>query len=263
LSLAFIISATVLSLALSTAVAVKHRSEIGEQLKRAVEYPQGQEQQRQPAAIWDALNLTTIRREALEAVLNVLTLAVYLTDRHGQIVHMNRAAERQIGTNNAIRVANNHLVVTDHTAQLALARALDEVTRAEANLPTSGFTIALPGKDNAGLIATISPLSCGERQSPFGAVARLAAIFVQEPIAMSAPFQGEAFAELYGLTRCEMRVLLTMAPGLSVKDAAKALGVGEPRVKSHLQHIYSKTATSNRTELMRLFLSSTPPIRAA
>ena len=90
----------------------------------------------------------------------------------------------------------------------------------------------------------------------------MAAIFVQEPMAMPF-FGGEAFAELYGLTRSELRVLLAMAPGLSVREAADTLGIGETTAKTHLQHIYSKTNTSKRVELMQLFMSSTPPVKSA
>ena len=174
---------------------------------------------------------------------------------------MNRAAEHQVRTSNAIRVTNNHLAPIDRMARLALAKAIDEATGDEADLPTSGFTIALPGADNAGLIATILPLARGERQSIRGAFSGMVAIFVQDPVVMP-PFPGEAFAELYGLTRSELRVLLAMAPGLSVKEAAEMLGIGENTAKTHLQHIHSKTGTSKQTELMRLFMSSTPPVNA-
>jgi integral membrane sensor domain MASE1/DNA-binding CsgD family transcriptional regulator/GAF domain-containing protein len=232
---------------------------IGEQLGRVLERQRGQEQQRQAIAISNALNLTTIRSDALEATLNALTSGVYLTDRHGRIVYMNRAAKRQVGTSNAIRVANGHLAPIDRKARLAFARAINEAIGDEADLPTSCFTIALPAGDNAGLIATILPLARIERQSICGAFSGMAAIFVQDPIVMP-PFPGEAFAELYGLTRSELRVLLAMAPGLCVKEAAEMLRIGENTAKTHLQHIYSKTGTSKQTELMRLFMSSTPPI---
>jgi hypothetical protein len=33
--------------------------------------------------------------------------------------------------------------------------------------------------------------------------------------------------------------------------------------KTHLQHIYGKTGTSKQTELLHLFMSSTPPVRVA
>src|SRR4029077_3519883 len=128
---------------------------IGEQLGRVLERQRGQQQQQEAVAITDALNLTTIRAEALEATLNALTTGVYLTDRQGRIICMNCAAERQVGTSNAIGVANNHLAPIDRMARLALARAINAAIGDEADLPTSGFTIALPGGDNAGLIATV------------------------------------------------------------------------------------------------------------
>ena len=77
------------------------------------------------------------------------------------------------------------------------------------------------------------------------------------------PIPGEAFAELYALTGGELRVLLAMAPGLAVKEAAEMLGIGETTAKTHLQHIYAKTGTSKQTELMHLFMSSTPPVATA
>ena len=86
---------------------------IGEQLGRLLERQQGQEQQRQAVAIADVLNLTSIRSAALEAMLNALAASVYLADRDGRIVYMNRAAERQVVTGNVIRIANGRLAPVD------------------------------------------------------------------------------------------------------------------------------------------------------
>ena len=69
---------------------------IGAQLGRLLERQQGQEQKRQAVAIADVLNLTSSRSAALEAMLNALAASVYLADRDGRIVYMNRAAERQV-----------------------------------------------------------------------------------------------------------------------------------------------------------------------
>jgi len=66
---------------------------IAEQLGRVIERQRAQKQ-----------------TKALEAALNAVTSAVYLTDHHGQIVYMNRSAERQVSVSNAIRVENNRLV---------------------------------------------------------------------------------------------------------------------------------------------------------
>jgi DNA-binding CsgD family transcriptional regulator/PAS domain-containing protein len=213
-------------------------------------------------AISDALNLKTVKSEALEATLNALACGVYLTDRHGRIVFMNSAAEGQVKTGSVFRIEKNRLTPADGVARAALAKTIDEAINDEAEMPASGFTVALPGRDNAGFVATILPLYRGERRSICSAFAATAAIFVQDPIVVP-PFPGEAFARLYALTGSELRVLLAMAPGLSVKEAAELLGIGETTAKTHLQHIYGKTNTSKQTALMHLFMSSTPPVKAA
>jgi DNA-binding CsgD family transcriptional regulator/PAS domain-containing protein len=228
---------------------------IGEQLGRALERQGRDEQQYQATAFSDALSPTTIRSEALEATLNALTFGVYLTDRNGLIVYMNHAAAGQVTRNNAVRVQNNHFAFINDAAQLALTNAIAEAIDEKV---TSGLTVALPGKeDGAGLIATVFPLD--ESQ---GMHLGMAAIFVQDPSALPST-AGAGFAELYNLTRSELRVLRAMVPGLSVKEAADMLGICETTAKTHLHHIYSKTGTSNRTELMHLVMSSTPPIKLA
>ena len=212
--------------------------------------------------ISDALNLKTIRSEALEAALNALTSGVYLVDLLGRIIYMNRAAERQVEKRDVLRIENSRLAPIDRVARPFLAAAIDQAINDEAATPTSGFSVALPAREAAGLVASILPLARGERQNICGAFAAKAAIFVQDPVEVP-PFPGEAFAKLYGLTGSELRVLLAIAPGLSIKEAAEVLGIGETTAKTHLQHIYSKTGTSKQTELMILFMNSTPPIKAA
>jgi DNA-binding CsgD family transcriptional regulator/PAS domain-containing protein len=210
--------------------------------------------------ISDALNLKTIRSEALEATLNALTSGVYLVDFLGRIIYMNRAAEQQIEKGDVLRIENNRLAPTDRVARSSLTATLDQAITNEAATPTSGFSLALPARKGAGLVASILPLTRGERQNICGAFAAKAAIFVQDSVVVPL-FPGEGFAKLYGLTGSELRVLLAMAPGLSVKETAEMLGISETTAKTHLQHIYEKTGTSKQTELMHLFSSSTPPVR--
>ena len=198
---------------------------IGEQFGRVLERQRGEEQKRQAVAISDALDQTILRSKAFEATLNALSSSVYLTDRHSRIIYLNDAAKREVGTSTAISVANSCLAPTDRKAHLALARAISEAAGDKADRFTRGFTIALPGIDDAGLIATVLPLA-HNYQSVGGAPPGMAAIFVQDPIVTPRP-PGEAFAKLYGLTRSELRVLIAMAPGLSVKEASNVLGVSE------------------------------------
>ncbi len=165
-------------------------------------------------------------------------------------------------TSNALRVEHDHLAPLDRNARIAMGNAIAEAITDEGETPASGMTLALPDREGAGLVASILPLGRGERRNVCGAFAAMAAIFVQDPFVVP-PFPGEAFAKLYGLTGGELRVLLAMAPGLGVKEAAEMLGISEATVRTHVQHIYDKTGTSKQTELMHLFMSATPPVGAA
>jgi DNA-binding CsgD family transcriptional regulator/PAS domain-containing protein len=210
-------------------------------------------------AISDAFNLKTIRSEALEATLNSLVSGVYLVDSLGRIVHMNQAAKRQIESGSVLRIESNRLAPIDRAARSTLSRAIDGAIAEETATPDTGISLALPSTDGAGLVATILPLNRGERRSLGSTLAARAAIFVQDPIVVP-PAPGQAFAELYGLTGGELRVLLAMAPGLAATEAAEVLGISEATARTHLQRIYAKTGTSKHTELMQLFMSSAPPV---
>jgi DNA-binding CsgD family transcriptional regulator len=211
-------------------------------------------------AISDARDLPTVTSVALEATLDALASGVYLVDRGSRIVYMNRTAERQVKTSSAIRVVSGRLTARRFDVQALLIRALADAIADEAAVP-GGNSVALPSHDGAGLVATVLPLDRGQRRGVSGCFAAAAAIFIQDPEAAPV-WPGEAFAKLYGLTEGELRVLLAIAPGSSLKEAAAMLGIRETTAKTHLHRIFGKTGTSKQTELLRLLMITSAPLRA-
>jgi len=213
-------------------------------------------------AISDVLNQRSIKARALEATLNTLSTAVYLTRADGRVSYMNAAAERQIRSGNALRIIGNRLVPVNHEAQTAMTAAIAGAIADEVALQVPCVALALPGRDGSGLVATILPLGRGERCDVSGSFATAVAVLVQDP-KLAPPPSGRAFSKLYGLTEAELRVLFAMAPGLGVKEAAAMLGIAEVTARTHLQHIFFKTGTSKQTELLNLLRNSTPPVNVA
>ncbi|QCI63677.1 helix-turn-helix transcriptional regulator [Phreatobacter stygius] len=212
-------------------------------------------------AISDALDIRALRSEMLERTLDALVAGVYLTARDGRVVYMNAAAERQIRTGDAIRIVNNRLHPTDSAARAALSKAIDQATRDGLDMDMTAHSLAIPDAVGTGYVATFLPVDSGQRRSAVAPFAASCAVFMQDPV--RAPLMpGEAFARLYGLTGGELRVLLALAQGLGGMEAADMLGISEPTVRTHLQHIFSKTGTLRQTELLLLLRNSTPPIRA-
>lgn len=56
-------------------------------------------------------------------------------------------------------------------------------------------------------------------------------------------------ARLYALTPAESRVLGVLLAGCTIGGVAKALGIKEATVKTHLQHVFDKTDTRRRVDL--------------
>lgn len=213
-------------------------------------------------AISDALDIKALRSEMLERTLDGLVAGVFLTARDGRVVYMNAAAERQIRTGNSIRIVENRVFPTDPATRGALSKALDDASRDNVDRDMSEYSLAIPDINGGpGYVATLLPVERGQRRDIVAPLAASVAIFTKDPV-QAPPMPGEAFARLYKLTGGELRVLLALAQGLGGKEAADMLGISEPTVRTHLQHIFAKTDTLRQTDLLRLLQNSVPQIRA-
>ena len=80
---------------------------------------------------------------------------------------------------------------------------------------------------------------------------------LQLELAESPPAGGlRAFADLFGLTQGEFRVLVLMIEDLPPRLIAEHLGISLPTVRTHLQRIRQKTGTRRLVDLIRLALAA-------
>ena len=178
------------------------------------------------------------------------------------MVHLNQSAQRLLENGDGVRLVGSRLVITDRAANALLARALTAHDYKEVAPVAVGTILAIPEGASHGYLASVLPLDGGIRRDLMAPFRAKACIFMQDPLAAARP-SGEALAQLYGLTDAELRVLLGLMPGLSLKEVGKALGLGEPTVKTHLQRIFLKTGMSRQSELVRLLMAHTPPLRSS
>jgi DNA-binding CsgD family transcriptional regulator len=86
-----------------------------------------------------------------------------------------------------------------------------------------------------------------------------AAIFVTS--ASAAPPTGlHALARAFDLTAAETRLLEQLAAGMTIDEAAAALGIAKTTTKTHLARIFSKTGVARQAELLALLHRLTPPL---
>jgi DNA-binding CsgD family transcriptional regulator len=68
---------------------------------------------------------------------------------------------------------------------------------------------------------------------------------------------------VYGLTDAEQRIAGAVAEGNTSLQAAKALGLSEATVRTHLTRIFSKTGVSRQAELIALMHRLAVPLHDA
>jgi DNA-binding CsgD family transcriptional regulator/PAS domain-containing protein len=214
--------------------------------------------------ISDAFDLQTIKSDALEASLDGLAAGVFLLDAAGRVVHLNRAAEHMTNAGRVLTVRENRLWPLDKDSRDRLLAALARDTDITGPLAPEDAAVALRAVDDSssGMMATLLPLEPSGRAFTLHTSAARWAVFVQDPhVAM--PLPGEAFARLYKLTPAELRIALALLPGLTPDEAAAMLGITVPTVRTHLQRIYAKTSTNRQIDLVRLMMSTMPPMTGA
>jgi DNA-binding CsgD family transcriptional regulator/PAS domain-containing protein len=211
-------------------------------------------------AISHVLDIKALKSELLETTLDGLAAGVFLTASDGSVVYMNNAAQRQVKAAGAIRLVNNRLSPVDPAARAALTKAIQDAGSDSPEIDMSEHSVAIPDGSGGGYVASLLPIEGGQRRGIFESFAASVAVFTQDPIQVPL-LPGEAFARLHKLTGSELRVLLALSQGLGGMEVAGMLGISEPTIRTHLQHLFTKTGTTRQADLLRLLHNSTPPIR--
>lgn len=206
-------------------------------------------------AISDAFKLESIRAGLLETTLNGLTTGVFIVDQYGDILYLNMAAEQMVKSASILSIKNNRLSTSQNILERALESTLGEGLDGDVPEVNPTRSIALQSHEGDGLIAEILPLNGDIRGELYQGTNGRAAVFVREPMTKFV-FPGEAFAELYRISKAEIRVAAAMSQGLTLQEVSNALGISHPTVKSHLQRMFEKTSTSRQADLLTLMANS-------
>jgi DNA-binding CsgD family transcriptional regulator len=164
-------------------------------------------------------------------------------DRMGEVVRLNRCAERLIGRD--LQVVRKRFASSDRDATAALDRALHAlIWGGEAFQPA----VVLPRHEARPLIAYPSRLS-GAAPEGFAACAGFV-VFVDLE-ARLAPDAG-AFANAFGLTPAEARLAARLLGEESLETAARRLGVAVETARNQLKRVYEKTGAHRQAQLVGL-----------
>jgi DNA-binding CsgD family transcriptional regulator len=213
------------------------------------------------AKISFALELKSLKLQMLESSLDRLSAAVFIVSNDKQLIFTNERAKNLLEQGRGLKAIDNRLTTVDSEISAEFERSLSDIQMLADNFSSAAASIALPDK-LGGLVASVLPLGDGDRRHFANVHGKSGfAIFVQDPMGPP-PNPGEGFAKLYGLTQGEVKTLMALSMSKGPQDAADILGISITTVRSHLQHIFTKTNTSGQSELLQLMMRSAAPISA-
>jgi DNA-binding CsgD family transcriptional regulator/PAS domain-containing protein len=209
--------------------------------------------------ICERLSQMRIVRDSTVETLNRIADPVFLLDENLRIVFANGAAESLLNERGGLANRKGILIAGSSQESASLRRLIVGAARRPRG-EAAGGTMALsrtPPRRPLGVL--VAPLESQDRRQAFRP--GLAIMFVSDPDRAQLPPR-EHLRNLYGLTPMEAAVALGIARGDALPTVAEELGVSLTTARTHLQHIFDKTATRRQGELVRLLAHSWPKLRS-
>ena len=191
------------------------------------------------------------------AVLDGIGHPLLILDGHRKIINLNKPAERLLSNpqGGVIQVRNQRILELGQRASPSLETAFEWARTYPGKPASMAFVIPRDGGTTTAGSARLMKI----RQAPCLSF-RLdhpERYMLQLELAENPPPEGlRAFADLYGLTQGEFRVLALMMEDCSPRLIGEHLEISLPTVRTHLQRIRQKTGSKRFADLIRLALAA-------
>lgn len=181
---------------------------------------------------------------------------VILVSVHGEVVHVNEAAERMLQATDLVSIEGGTLQMPKKYLQTFLdeCTALEiAIKKSEANATSAFKTLQITSPTKHKTLYAFYTMLPPQRMMRAYGLRPLVMLFFYHP--ESAPkVDASILSAAFGLTPAECRTAILLAEGLAQKEIAQKLGIKHDTVRKQLQAIYQKTSTSQQSELIRLML---------
>jgi DNA-binding CsgD family transcriptional regulator len=179
---------------------------------------------------------------------------IVILDGLGRIVLANRAARAMAEANDSFTLGSDGIAALRPQDNAALGRLIGGAARVfDGTALSGGGALKLPRRNGRRDYAVVvAPLA--RRDSILSSLMPAACVLITDPDA-SAMHSAAMLREVYGITPAEHRLVERLLGGDTPEQAALALGIGLPTVRSQLASIFRKTETERQPDLIRLLVS--------
>jgi DNA-binding CsgD family transcriptional regulator len=178
--------------------------------------------------------------------------AVIVVGTGGSVVHANTAAVAMLAGRDGLSLRNGRLTADPRSADAELRRSIGAALGQAAARSGNSFLCRRTSGARP-FVVHVTPFTTPARDD--GAARAL--VVIVDPDADAEPTP-DLLRRLFGLTKAEADIALMVAQGHGLQPISDSLTLSVATVKTHLQHVFAKTATHRQAELVRLLLSLVP-----
>ena len=208
----------------------------------------------QAIRIQERLEAGQAGRHAVTGALERLPLAVIFLDRRCRVVEMNQTARKIVEAGDGLRIERGVLVAFCTRAEVQLQQMIFGAAAVDSGrLLQHGGALSLPRPEGRRpLSAMVAPTGV-TGIFPGSRSARVVVLIEEPDRPTTAPFA--AFTEQYGLSPAEAGLAARLVGGMSLRQAAEALGIRDNTARSHLKRVFAKTGAKRQSDLVRRVLT--------
>ena len=166
--------------------------------------------------------------------------------RTGRVLGMNAAAAALL--NDAFFVQGGRLVSADREASAKMARLVEKLAQLRHGEPLAVSPIVVPRSGRATLIVHALAVQGAARSIFLGA----SALLTVNDLGASRRWCAGTIQSSLGLTPAEARLVLMLAAGDTLSQAARKQGIADGTARFQLKSVFAKTNTRRQSELMML-----------
>ncbi|MFN9336186.1 MAG: helix-turn-helix transcriptional regulator [Alphaproteobacteria bacterium] len=208
--------------------------------------------------ISDLIEHQTVERNYFARIIDTIATPTVIIESNLRILHTNQTGQAMLSRGIQVSSAKGAIRLPNQVAA-AVLRASREASQGRADTVAVPDTLRIVGDGaQSDIIFVVMPLGVPDRKLGSGALQ--IALFMQEANSFT-PLAGEVWGKAFGLTGGELRVLQGLVEGAAPAEIAAMYGIANSTVRTHLVSLFRKTGTRRQVELVRLALSSVPPVR--
>lgn len=192
---------------------------------------------------------------------NRVGIAMFVTDRDGRLLHSSGFAARLLEEGDALKLTGDRLTASHEASNKAFQQMIRNTLRADTLEPAEDVMplIRCSGRDSLFVymrrVSDAEGLHAGRRRPAL-------AIFMRDP-GFRVPDAEQMVQRLFHLTQTEATLMMHLANGVSLLEAAGTMCIRHNTARAHLRAIFEKTGLQRQSSLVRLMLNGVAPIGQA